>query len=221
MVRQLGGLPVRQNHKTKMFNANDLIDAHNAKKPRNKKHIFNFMRSKPTIEYIEHLENRAIESQESKYAKTEDLEFPLVQGKEKSSVVITSRGRVNGGTWMHPKLFYDLAMWLSVEFKDWAMECIGDRLVELRDVAGDSFKEINIALSAGSDVRQMTYVEEARMINRLVFGSSGGGQRNEATEDQLGLLEKLQRADVKLIKQGLTFEQRKKNLTVFKSLLNA
>lgn len=217
IVRQLNGLPIRQNHKTGMFNANDLIDAYNAKNVRKKKFIFNFLRSKATEEYIAYLERKMLRDEDSKYI-TNDVFENMGVVVDRSKVIKTNRGRVNGGTWMHPNLFIDLAMWLDVEFKDWAITCVGDKLIKLRDQAGDTFKEVNIALGDG---RQIMYIEEARMINSLVFGDAKGGQRNNATEEQLELLEKLQRADVRLIKQGLTFEQRKKNLTVFKNLLNA
>lgn len=218
IIRQLGNLPIRQNHKTGMFNANDLVEVYNSGKPKYKKTIANFLRSKSTNEYIDYLEKKAYAKENSKYLTSEVFEKELLEPSYRDSIIRTNRGRVNGGTWMCPSLFIDLSMWLSVEFKDWAINCVGDKLIKLRDQAGDTFKEVNLALG---DTRQMVYIDEAKMINELVFGSGKGGQRNSATEEQLALLEKLQRADVKLINQGLTFEQRKKNLSVFKSLLTA
>lgn len=216
MQRDLNGMIVRQNHKNGMFNANDLLEIYNSKNPNAQKRMDKYVNTKTTKEYISVICEQLAKN--SNTTKTGELEFPLALAVDESEVIKTSRGRVNGGTWMHPYLFLDFAMWLSPEFKYQCMVWLHDQLIKFRDEAGDTFKEVNLAL--GPD-RQIVYIEEARMINELVFGSAKGGQRNRATEEQLELLQKLQKADVKLIKQGLTFEQRKKNLAIFRNLLNA
>lgn len=216
MQRSLNGMIVRQNHKTSMFNANDLLEAYNAQNKSAPKRLDYYTKTKATQEYINVIREQLAKN--SNTSKSSKLEFPLALAVDESEVIKTSRGRVNGGTWMHPYLFLDFAMWLSPEFKYQCMVWLHDQLIKFRDEAGDTFKEVNLALG---QQRQIVYIEEARMINGLVFDSAKGGQRNEATEEQLELLNKLQKADVKLIKQGLTFDQRKRNLTIFKNLLNA
>jgi hypothetical protein len=55
-------------------------------------------------------------------------------------------------------------------------------------------------------------MNDAKMINKLVFGDPTGGQRNLATPEQLALLEKMQKADIQLIKEGKDFYVRYEKL---------
>jgi len=211
MIRDLNGVPIRQNHKTGMFNANDLVDAYNKKNPNEEKRLDNYLKSKSALEYIEYLFEL-----ESKSLKMSDLKFNPIRPK---NVIVTKRGRVNGGTWMNPYLFLDCAMWLDVEFKHWAMGCVHDKLIEVRDQAGDSFKEVNEALAeVYGPQRPIVYIREARMINGLVFGGKSN-QRNQATIDELDLLTRLQKADIKLIQEGQEHHVRERSLKLYKNLL--
>lgn len=212
MKRDLNGTAIRQNHKTGMFNANDLLESYNQDSRRHKR-IDKYVSTKTTKEYIQVIREQL--AKKSNTTKTGYLEFPLAQAVPESDVLRSNRGSVNGGTWMHPYLFLDFAMWLSPEFKYQCMVWLHDKLIKFRDEAGDTFKEINQELG---EQRQMVYIEEARMINELAFGSSRGGQRNLATEEQLSMLQRLQKADIKLIKKGLTFDDRRKNLKVLRDL---
>jgi len=205
MKRNLNGLEVRQNHKTEMFNANDLLAIYN--KENKEKRLDNYLRATSTNEYKNFLEQKAIDSNTSDVSEL----------NQQDSVIKTSRGRVNGGTWMHPNLFIDFAMWLSVEFKDWAIECVKDRLIAFRDDAGESFKEVNQMLALRGPRRPIVYIQEAKMINELVFEGKTG-QRNNATEEQLDLLSRIQKADIKLIEQGDSITERKRKLEMFKML---
>lgn len=135
-------------------------------------------------------------------------------------VIKTKKGRVNGGTWMHPYLFIDFAMWLSPEFKLNCVKWIYDNLIKFRNFSGNSFKEVSAALKETGATDPLKYIREAKMINKLVLGSPAGGQRNGATEEQLDLLNRLQKADVKLILKGKTFPERVAELQNLKSLLS-
>lgn len=222
MERNLNGFIVRQNHKTGMFNATDLLKVFKKNNPRSKKRIDKYLETNSTVEYVNVIKMR-LESQKSKVPAQGELEFTLTKAIDKDGDVVQSKsGRVNGGTWMHPYLFIDFAMWLSPEFKYECMKWLHDNLIQFRDQAGESFKEINIALTeeAGHELRQIEYIREAKMINSMVFDNGKGGQRNQATEAQLDLLDKLQKADIKMIKDGHSREVREKNLAVFKKLLS-
>jgi hypothetical protein len=224
MVRSLSGLPVRQNHKTGMFNANDLLSIYNEQNAGKEKRLDHFLNTATTQDYMKVIEEDiaggqaeapnelGFDLENSNYRKNSKLIRP-------ETVVKTSRGSVNGGTWMHPYLFIDFAMWLSPEFKLQCMKWLSDKLIKFRDEAGDSFLEVNRAIRMRhGEQRQIVYVDEARMINSLVFEGGQGGQRNQATEAELSLLDRLQKADIKLVEMGLPFESRKKNLKIFKSL---
>ena len=218
MVRELRGLQVRQNHKTGMFNANDLLAIYNKSTPEGEKKIENYVKTQSTKEYIDFLdEKHGAHEPELGFLNTSKKRYLNSTGLALS----TNRGRVNGGTWMHPHLFIDFAMWLSVEFKDWAISCVADKLIEFRDEVGDTFKDVNATLTATENPKQMPslYMQEARMINSFVFEDGKGGHRNEASEEELSLLNQLQKTDVKLINAGHDFDSRKKNLRIFKGLL--
>ena len=93
-------------------------------------------------------------------------------------------------------------------------------MIKLRLDSGDSFKEVNLALSEkGDKVAHWTYANEAKMINKLAFGDPSGGQRDSATEEQLELLGRLQKADEKLIREGLDFYERYEKLKELKKYL--
>lgn len=194
MERDLHGMKIRQTTKDGFFNANDLLALYE-KTGGPEKRIERYMSTKSTQEYISAIQADILNSTNSG-----ELESPQVYyGK---------RGKY-GGTWMHPFLFVDFAMWLSPEFKLTCVKWIYDNLIMNRIEAGDTFKEVNAALSEHvPKITWMTYSNEARMINKIVFGDPKGGQRNEATEKQLEKLKFLQKADVKLIADGLDYYDR-------------
>jgi hypothetical protein len=206
MKRDLNGYFVRQNSKTDMFNANDLLEAYNlmAEVP---KRLDKFLKSKDTKKYIDVI--------------AQDINSKSPQmGVFELQVLQANKGRINGGTWMHPYLFIDFAMWLSPEFKLTCVKWIYDKLIKFRNDSGDSFKEMGAALRERDLVRPHIYINEAHMLNKLVFGHEDGGQRNIATEPQLRLMDTLQKADAKLIREGRTFLQRFEALNRLKTLIS-
>lgn len=183
MKRNLNGVNILQDSQNEFFNANDLLALYSSVTGRSEKRITQYLALESTKEYLSALVSQNQNNKDSCYYKTK-------------------RGK-NGGTWMHPYLFIDFAMWLSPEFKANCIKWIYDNLIKLRNETGDSFKEVNEALfEMKPNSAPWIYANEAKMINKLVFGSPEKGQRNLATEDQLTMLKALQKADVKLIHQG-------------------
>lgn len=205
MERDLNGFKVRQNSKTGMFCANDLLDIYNMSTTKNKR-LDSYLRLTNVKSYI----RAVIEDMNSNTTDVWYLEKDVIQAK---------KGKVNGGTWMHPYVFIDFAMWLSPEFKLNCIKWIYDNLLKFRNDSGNSFKEVNSALREAGATDPLHYIREAKMINKLALGASCGGQRNSATEGQLDLLNRLQKADVKLINKRLTFPNRVKELQNLKLLL--
>lgn len=189
MERDLNGVVVRQSTKNAYFNANDLLALYHVG-AKVERRIEDYLRTKNTKGYIS-----AIQADIEKPEDSRELESP--------QVYYAKRGK-NGGTWMHPYLFIDFAMWLSPKFKLTCVKWIYDKLIEVRIDSGDTFKEVNKALfNAKPSMPPYEYSNEAKMINKLAFGKSDGGQRNHATEGQLDMLCKLQKADIALIEKGL------------------
>jgi hypothetical protein len=205
MLRDLNGVKIRQNHKTGFFNANDLLELHNSKNGVQKS-LDKYLDTKSFKE----LENAVIKDHILNTPKTGELDFSPIE---------TKRGKY-GGTWMDPYIFIDFAMWLSPEFKLTCIKWIFDKLIMFRDECGDGFKAVNEALfNQKPNLPHWEYANEAKMINKLVFGNPDKGQRNSASEDQLGLLKSLQKADIKLIEQGYDFYERFDKLKTVKKVL--
>jgi len=223
MQRDLNGMSIRQNHKTGMFSANDLLEVYNKQNPNATRRIDKFLETATTKEYIRYIKERINEDSQgeadiSNTPKTGYLDLLHKEAMNERKVVFSVRGRMKGGTWMHPYLFLDFAMWLSPEFKYECMKWLHDNLIKFRDEAGDTFKDVNLALDSKGKNRKIVYIQEANMINELVFGSAKKGQRNTATEEQLAMLQKLQKADIKLINKGFSFSKRKAALEFIKDL---
>ncbi len=201
--REMNGLTIRQDSKSQFFNATDLVEIYNKQNSENKR-IQNYLDNDSTKRFLVAL----LQAENQNNSNSSDLE---------NGLMLTKRGK-NGGTWMHPYLFIDLAMWLSPEFKVTVIRWVYDNLIKLRIEAGDSFKIVNQALfNQTPTLPPFGYSNEAKMINKLVFGSPDGGQRNQATEPQLQLLKAMQYADISLIKEGLDYFQRYEKLKGFRS----
>lgn len=194
MFRPENGVNIRQDTKTSFFNANDLIELYTHGK-KSDRPILEYLRTNTTRRYIEEL------------MKTEDLNDANSTHLD-NTVISTKRGK-NGGTWMHPYLFIDFAMWLSPEFKVKVVRWVYDNLIKLRIESGDTFLEVNEALfEANPRNAPFVYSNEARMINKIIFGKSDSGQRNNASEEQLNKLKSMQKADVVLIQEGKDYFER-------------
>jgi hypothetical protein len=101
---------------------------------------------------------------------------------------ITKKGR-NGGTWVHPLVFLDIALWADSELKVKVYKWIYDNLLLFRENSGESFKNYNKVLSntypyAFKD--SSMYARVATKI-RCLCGLQPHQDWNTATESQLRL----------------------------------
>lgn len=206
MQRQFNGLPIRQNSKTGFLNLNDLLNCYLKDVPKSPKKIDKYLTLNQTKEFAETIRESQLEAINQNTQKKGDLISPLVEPLE---VMETKRGK-NGGTWVHPYLFLDFAMWLNPKFKLWAMSIIEDKLIELRNEAGDRFKEMNQALKKSGIVSPREYAREAVMINKIVFNGESKERRDKATVEELDFLNKLQKFNAHLIEKGISFTLREK-----------
>lgn len=125
MKRELLGGQIRQRSKSEFFSVNDLVEIgnlwrlSNGMKPFSDKSYFN---TKGTKEFIAELE--------SKYG------------------VVKKTGRgANGGTWVHPLLFIDIALAINPKLKVEVYEWLFDKLIKYRNDSGDTYKEMCAALA--------------------------------------------------------------------------
>jgi len=206
MKRFVGASEVRQDSKTGMFNVNDLLSIYN-KQGKRQKRIEPYMRRKESKELIEAILKRLNPNDNNSCYLDSDI-------------IRTAKGRVNGGTWMHPYMFIDFAMWLSPDFKVMCIEWIYDQVIELRNQVWDDYKELTSAIKTYLQPTTIEiYKDEISMINKIVFGKSESDLRQIATQEQLKLLKALQKADVKLIAEWKSYSQRLASLCRLKELL--
>lgn len=173
------------------FSATELIKKWNSNSI-NKKQLGQYQLLNSTNEFIEQL-------------KKEGIEKPI----------ITRRGKgENSGTWVHPKVFIDLAMWVSIEFKSKVIDYVIDGLIQNRHEAGDYYKEMcaqildTYTTHFRSKPPASIYIEEANRLKELV----GSKDRNNMTEQELKQLTYLQKFNTMLIKKKIGKDSRIKQL---------
>lgn len=131
------------------------------------------------------------------------------------------RGKYEGGTYAHELIALEFASWLSPEFKykiyseyqngtqnkeNWNIK---------RILASFNYKLMSKAVEQDhEDPKFYHYSNEAQMLNRIVFGETHKGIRDNATESQLDLIAKLEGHNATLIGIGLDFKDRKEKLKV-------
>lgn len=180
-----------QRTKDGYFNANELLRSWN-KDIVNKLQLGGYKTNKSTIDFVNQL-------------KKEGIEKPM----------ISSRG-INGGTWMHPKLFIDFAMWVSVEFKSIVIDYVLDGLISSRNDAGDYYNEMCAEILNshikfyGTKPNPKLYIEEAGRIKSLLGVSNVN--RNDMTEKQLNDITHLQKTNSMLLSDGVGVASRIKQL---------
>ena len=218
MKREFYDSYVCQRTKDSFFNATDFLKRFNEISGR-QVDLKEFWRNKNTDEFLNALE---IELQ-SNGGNSPYLDRPDIKVITKTHE--TARGN-KGATWMHPYLFVKFAMWLSPSLEVKIIKWVYDHLIEFRLLAGDHYKEMCDAVSArhwdyyNKAAGPEIFIGEARILNQLVFNNPAGNQRNIATEDQLYLMNSLQRANIKMIREGLSRRKRQKNLLLLKNLIS-
>lgn len=170
MTRQMGQFEVLQRTKDGMFNATALLRQWN-ESTNNNKRIQDFFENQNTQAFIAALMDE------------EDLKVPNL-------AYLKTRGKYNGGTWMHPYLFVKFAMWLNPRFEVKVVKFVYDQLIQYRHSAGDNYNVLAKSIAALPDV---DYPQVARGLNWIVFNKHARDIRNTATPQQLQDLDELQR----------------------------
>jgi hypothetical protein len=229
---------IRQRTKDSYFNATDLMKIYN-KITGSKKRMSDFFDKQGTEEFSKVIEKHQNSKdgysrllQFSENQRDTECENPkLLVETEDGNIGIRKkafekrRGR-NGGTWMHPYLFIDFAMWLSPEFKYRAIKWVYDNLIELRTESGDYFKKMSSELKAyclrnfGKVPSREVYRKEALMIKKMV-GLDEGDTWNAADKNELELRNKLLKYNIKLLKKDKDRKQRIRKLLNAKEVIQS
>lgn len=187
LIRKMGEFDVIQRTSDGMFNATTLLKAWNEHSGQ-KKQMAHYSENNATEEFI-----TALLSEESL--------------SERNSVIIKSKANkgANAGTWMHPLLFIDFAMWLNPTFKVKVLRFVYDQLIQYRNDAGDSYKEMTSAICKivpkGEQAKAIKDIAIAN--NHIIYGTHEKEIRNkQAEESKIKQLDELQTDIVKLITDG-------------------
>ena len=175
MIRKMGNFNVIQRTKDGMFNATDLLKQWNNQSCSERK-MDNFFASHKTNEFI----NTIIER--------EKLNTPKM-------VYLKTRGK-KGGTWMHPMLFIDFAMWINPEFKYDVIKFVHDEMIRYRNEAGDAYRELSSGVMkiVPNDFMPKAMRKIGEALNWIIFNGHERLLRNkhgdESKQRELWQLEK-------------------------------
>lgn len=122
-------------------------------------------------------------------------------------VYVKSRAsRGNGaGTWMHPLLFIDFAMWINPSFKYDVLKFVYDKMLVYRNEAGEAYKQLASAVKKIVTPSEMQkYMQTiAKGINFIIVGKHQHLMRNECgTEEKQREFFEIERQIAMLIEDG-------------------
>lgn len=184
LIRKMGEHEVCQRTSDRMFNATALLKQWNDYSGQNKE-IKKFFENQSTQEFIKTLiEDENLNGEKSAYLKT--------------------RGK-NGGTWMHPYLFIDFAMWLNTKFKLQVLKFVSDELLVYRDEAGEGHKILAKQIGKIVNKKFMPVAMQtiSKGLNHIIYGRHERNIRNkEANESYLKSLRDLENKITMLIDEG-------------------
>lgn len=164
MIRPMGEFKVTQRTCDGFFNATELLKQWNRYSGQQKQ-IAHYTDNSSTEEFI-----KALVSEE--------------ELKERNSVLIQSRGK-NGGTWMHPLLFIDFAMWLNPTFKVKVLKFVYDEMIKFRNLSGDAYPTMCKAVKSilPEDIFREKVKDLARSLNIIVYGKHESEIRNKIADE--------------------------------------
>lgn len=167
MIRKMGDFEVSQRTKDGMFNATALLKQWNAQDGVAQRKLDNYFASAKTTEFVDTI----IEREKSNTPKM---------------VYLKTRGN-NGGTWMHPLLFIDFAMWINPSFKYDVLKFVYDQMIKYRNDSGDAYKLLSSAVGSivpKNDMRK--YMQTiAKGINYIIAGRHEHMVRNECGTEEI------------------------------------
>jgi hypothetical protein len=204
LTRQMGSFSVYQRTSDGMFNATALLKQWNGHSGQ-QKNMGQYFDQSSVSEFIVALcEDENIDC----------TDFIKHRNSAKNSLpgIYTKKRGIDGGTWMHPLLFIDFAMWLNPAFKVKVLKFVYDQLIQYRNEAGDTYREMAASIASISKKSEIAenITSIASALNHIVYGRHEKEIRNKkAEEETMRELVKLQIKVSELIKEGFikTYDQ--------------
>lgn len=186
LTRKMGDFNVVQRTHDGMFNATTLLKQWNTASGMGKK-IDNYFENQSSNEFIQTIVER------------ENLHTP-------KSVYVKSRASRgdNAGTWMHPLLFIDFAMWINPSFKYDVLKFVYDELIKFRNEAGDAYKELASAIVKITPKKEVptAMTKIAQALNFVCTNRHEKEMRNQMDETTMKEMVKLEQEIALLINVG-------------------
>jgi len=183
MVRTFRDGEIRQNHKTNWFNATDLIKLGNeyrsqiGLKPRL---IADYFKTDNTKEFVK-----------------------IILDRENLTKAYETKKGKNGGTWVHPLILVDIAMWLNPDFKYDALKWVNDELTKNRDLSGDSYKKLASYIKSRDDIPIAKIGIILPKIAKYIKQCLKVDDWNKATEKQLKQRDEIHKNFIMLCKANV------------------
>lgn len=164
MIRPMGEFKVVQRTKDGFFNATELLKQWNVSN-NSKKELKHYFENQSANELINTIVER------------ENL-------NSRNSAYLSSRGK-NGGTWMHPILFIDFAMWINPSFKYDVIKFVYDEMIKFRNLAGDVYPSMCRAVRSimPEPIFREKVKDLARSLNIIVYGRHESEMRNKIGDE--------------------------------------
>jgi hypothetical protein len=164
MIRPMGEFKVVQRTKDGFFNATELLKQWNVSN-NSKKELKHYFENQSANELINTIVER------------ENL-------NSRNSAYLSSRGK-NGGTWMHPILFIDFAMWINPSFKYDVIKFVYDEMIKFRNLAGDAYPSMCRAVRSimPEPIFREKVKDLARSLNIIVYGRHESEMRNKIGDE--------------------------------------
>lgn len=165
ILRPMGEFKVAQRTKDGFFNATELLKQWNLATS-SQKEIKRYFENKGTEEFIQAL------------IVEENL-------NGRNSAYLTSRGKHSGGTWMHPLMFIDFAMWINPAFKVKVLKFVYDQMIKYRNDAGDAYRKLanSVQKIVSASFMPVAMSNLSKALNHVVFGSHETMMRNKVGEE--------------------------------------
>ncbi len=163
----MGEFKVTQRTKDGFFNATELLKQWNALKGM-KKEVNDYFDLSSTKEFI----HTIIEKEN--YDKGN---YPYHKSR-------ANKGE-NAGTWMHPLLFIDFAMWINPSFKYDVLKFVYDEMIKFRNLAGDAYPQMCAAVRSilPEDIFRQKIKDLAKLLNIIVYGKHENEMRNKVGDE--------------------------------------
>lgn len=191
MKRDFLGFDIQQMHDNKFFCLTDFVKALNIyyaqRGQKFNKNIPDFMRRPDTIELIK-----------------------AIQDNEGIAQVYISKKGKNGGTYAHPLLLIELAMYCDRDFKYKALNWVKDRLCDYRDSSGESYKTLSGVIDRALNLPPDKKSGLALAISQTAIAIKahiGVVDWNKATEQQLQARDSIHRDLCLLLEAGVNLNK--------------